>query len=258
MTHMKKNILKVGVGLLILLVVFLVVLGLSLDSLVKRGVETVGPKIAKVEVKLQGASMSPFSGKGEIKGLVIGNPEGYKTPSAISVGSAHLSLLPASLLSDKIVVRSIRVEAPEITFEGSLSGNNLSKLLENVEATTSSATSKPETADQKTQRKIQVDDFLITGGRINLSVTMLGSKSATVPLPDIHLTGLGAGPEGITVAEFSRKVLQAILKDTLVAVGGAMGQLGTGALESGKNLGKGALDNAGKATKGIGDLFKKK
>ena len=32
---------------------------------------------------------------------------------------------PLSILSDKIVIRSIRVEAPEITFEGSLSAGTI-------------------------------------------------------------------------------------------------------------------------------------
>jgi hypothetical protein len=46
----------------------------------------------------------------------------------------------------------------------------------------------------------------------NLSVPMLGGKTAPVPLPDIHLANLGTGPEGITAAELSDQLLRTILE----------------------------------------------
>jgi len=42
-----------------------------LDDAVKRGVETIGPKITKVDVKLDGVSISLLSGSGKIKGLLV-------------------------------------------------------------------------------------------------------------------------------------------------------------------------------------------
>src|SRR3954454_15188776 len=93
---------------LIIVVVVLVVLVLLgvfifLDSIVKKGVETVGPAVTKVDVKLGSAKISPFSGSGTLKNFVLGNPEGYKTPSAIQVGSVGVSVAPASLRGDKII-----------------------------------------------------------------------------------------------------------------------------------------------------------
>ena len=69
----------------------------------------------KVQVKLDSVNLSLLSGSGKVQGLIVGNPEGFKTPQAISVGAASLALQPASLLADKIVVESINVQAPEIT-----------------------------------------------------------------------------------------------------------------------------------------------
>src|SRR3970040_1891103 len=115
--RMKKILIRGLIVVVILIVVAVIGITLFLDGAIKKGVETVGPKITKVDIKLDGVSLSIFSGGGSIKGLVVGNPEGYKTPHAISVGKASLSLKPGSLLSDKIVVNSIRVEAPEIIYE---------------------------------------------------------------------------------------------------------------------------------------------
>src|SRR6266581_9598716 len=129
---MKKILIRLLIALVIVVALVVVAIGLFLDSAIKKGVETIGPQVTKVDVKVAGVSLSLLSGSGKVKGLVLGNPQGYQTPHAISVGSTSVSLSPGSLLADKIVVRSIRVEAPEITFEGTLQGNNLTKILDNV------------------------------------------------------------------------------------------------------------------------------
>jgi len=254
---MKKLMIRAVIAVLVLLVV---AVGLSiyfLGSIMKKGVETVGPQITGTEIKLDSATLSLLSGSGKLKGLLVGNPQGFKSPSAIKVGSVSVGVAPGSVLSGKVHVREVRVEAPEITFEGGLKGNNLGKLLDNVQAATggSEKTATPES--KAASRKLQVDDFVITGGRINLSVdlSVLGGKSATVPLPEIHLTNLGSGPDGITAGDLTAKVLKELLQAAIPAAEKAVADLGKGATGVLKDAGKGATE---KAARSIGDLFKKK
>jgi uncharacterized protein involved in outer membrane biogenesis len=242
--------------LIILIVVLVVVVLLGvfmfLDSIVKKGVETVGPAVTKVDVKLGSAKISPLSGSGELKNFVVANPEGFKSPTAIQVGSIGVSVVPTSVMGDKVVVRYVRVESPEITFEGSLTGdNNLSKILENVQGTEKK---KPETKEEtKAQtRKLQVDDFLISGAKVRASVV---GQTITVPLPEIHLTGLGQGPEGITPAELISKVLTAVTKETIQAVGNAAANVGKEAIGGVKSIGTNAV---GTFEKGVKGFFNKK
>ena len=259
---MKKLIIRV---VLVVLVLFVVAVGVSiycLGSLVKKGVETVGPQITGTEIKLDSATLSLLSGSGRLKGLLVGNPEGFKTASAIKVGAVSLGVAPRSVFSDKVHVKEVRVEAPEITFEGGLKGNNLSRLLDNVQAATGgsekTSTASPSKAASK---KLQVDDFVISGGKINLSVdlSVLGGRSATVSLPEIHLTNLGTGPDGITAAELTAKVLKEMLQASIPAAEKAVADLGKkGAADLLKNAGKGSTESLNKATKNLGDLFKKK
>jgi Tfp pilus assembly major pilin PilA len=89
---MKKILLWIGIVVAVLLVIAVVAVKLYLDGAIKSGVEMVGSKLTRVEVKLEKVHLSLLSGSGEINGLVVGNPEGYKTTNAISVGSATLSL----------------------------------------------------------------------------------------------------------------------------------------------------------------------
>jgi uncharacterized protein involved in outer membrane biogenesis len=252
---MKKLLIRLAIALVVVVILVVVAVGLFLDSAIKKGVETVGPQIARVDIKLAGVNLSLLSGSAKIKGLVVGNPEGYTTPNSISVGSTSVSVSPGSLLSDKIVVRSIRVESPEITFEGGLGGNNLSKILDNVNATIGSTDKKapPETMskeEQKAARKLQVDDFLITGAKVKVSVKGTGGFAAPVAIPDIHFTNLGQGADGITPAELFKKVIAKVTEGAVKAAAGEVTDIGKGAVnEAMKDIGK---------TKGITDIFKKK
>jgi len=252
---MKKIAIRLLIALVVVVLLVIVSLGFFLDGAIKRGVETVGPMVAKVPIKLDAVSLSLFSGSGSIKGLLVGNPEGYKTPSSIQVGQASLSLQPGSVFSDKVVIKSVDVEAPEVTFETDLKGNNLSKLLANLESTTGGGGS--DSSKTKAGKKLQVNDFLIRGGKLNVSVTPLG-KSATVPLPEIHLTNLGTGPDGITAAELTKVVIQAIEKEAVQASGSTVADLAKNATGLTKDASKAASGAVEKVSQGIGGLFKKK
>jgi len=259
---MKKILLRISIGFLALLILAVLAIGLFLDGAVKRGVETFGPELTKVDVKLDRVSLSLFSGAGQIKGLVVGNPEGFKTPHAISVGSASVALKPASLFSDKIVIKSIRVEAPDITFEGGFGGNNLGKILANVQSAPGGGGGKTnaaaKTEESKPGRKLEVDEFIITGASVNLSLNGIGSQSVTVPLPDIHLSNLGTNPDGITAAELTRQVLAAIEHSAAQAAAVSLGDLSKSANGITRNLGKSVDGSVTNLTKGLGDLLKKK
>lgn len=259
---MKKILLFLGVGLIVLIVVVVVGVGMFLGPIVKAGVETLGPKITQVPVKVQAVDMSVLSGSAVIKGLHVGNPEGFTTPEAISLGKAEVKLDPGSVLSDKIVVHKIHVESPEITYDGGLGGSNLTKIMDNVNATAQKDGSEPSASpDQdKTSKpapKIQVDDFLITGAKVHVHVKGLSQQDLTVTLPDIHLTNLGKDSEGITPAELVRVVLGQITTSTVKAVTQTVAGSGKLIEDLGKDISKKPGEAIKSVTEGIGGLFGK-
>jgi uncharacterized protein involved in outer membrane biogenesis len=155
---------------------------------------------------------------------------------------------PLSFLSGKIVIRSVRLEAPEITFEGNpFSGNNLNTILKNVNAATKSggppAASTPARTAPRPAKKLEVDDVLITGAKVNFN-------GAILSLPDIHLTNLGKGSDGITPAELTRRILDALTTATVKAVANT-------ATDVGKDLGKSLNPGASNISKSVSGFFKK-
>src|ERR1700676_2913926 len=89
---MKKIFLRIGLAVFVLIVLALVVVFFSLNSIVKKSVETLGPEMTKVEVRLGSADISPFSGGGKLSKLFVGNPEGFKTTSSIQMGDIHVAV----------------------------------------------------------------------------------------------------------------------------------------------------------------------
>jgi uncharacterized protein involved in outer membrane biogenesis len=245
---MKKIFLSLVLILLVLVVAGGIAISFFLGPIVKTGMETVGPKITQVSIKVDAVNLSLLTGSAEVKNLVVGNPAGYQAPQAIRVGSAAVGVNPLSVLSDRIVIRSVRVEAPDINFEGNpFSGNNLNTIMKNVNAATRSGgpatTNATAKTAQKPAKKLEVDDFLITGAKVNFNGT-------TLSLPDIHLTNLGKGTDGITATELTRRILDALTTATIKAVAGATADLG-------KDLGKSFGTGMNNLNKSVGGLFKK-
>src|ERR1043165_8774914 len=106
-----KKIVVVSLGLVLLALLVAFVFGfVFLGSVVKAGVEKVGPIVTQVPVKLDSANLSIFSGKGSLHGFELGNPQGFKAPNAIKVGSVGVAVVPKSVFGDKVIIQSIRVE----------------------------------------------------------------------------------------------------------------------------------------------------
>jgi len=161
------------------------------------------------------------------------------------------------VLSDKIVIKSVEVRSPEITFEGNpLGANNLKKIMDNVNAFTGGAAAKPADTNApakgaaKPAKKLEVDDFLITGAKVHFN-------GATLPLPDIHFSDLGKGPEGITAGDLTQKVLGEITTATVKAVAESLASLGKGAADAATGAVKDVGGAASKIGKSLGGLFGK-
>ena len=274
---MKKIILILLLVLVVALVIGVVFVGSHLGDIVKAAMETVGPKVTQTTLKVDAVKVSLLSGSAGVQGLVLGNPEGYQAPSSISVGKAAVSLTPGSLLADKIIIRSVEVRDAEITFEGNpLGANNLTKLMDNVNALTpaasKAATNAPAPGEKKPAKKLQVDDFLIAGAKVHAHISGipgLAPQEITVPIPDIHFTDLGKGNDGITAADLTQKILHEITAATIKALTAAATNLGKDALDAAKNIAQDALngtltngdkavsESVNKLKKGLGGLLGK-
>jgi uncharacterized protein involved in outer membrane biogenesis len=261
---MKKIIIGIVLAVVVLLVLVVVGCFVFLGAIVTKGVNTAGPAITKTDVKLGSASVSVLSGSATLNDLFVGNPQGYKTDSAIKANKISVSLQPMSIFGDKIIVRSVNVKSPDIMVEGGITKNNLTAILDNTQGSADQAETKknvPEkdkkAPEEKAARKLEVDDFVISGAKVHYNGTLTGGKTVTLPIPDIHLQNLGTGPDGITAAELTKQVLNAVTAQVIPALTKSAGDIGkeaTGLLKDATGKGGSGVSNA---TKGLKSLFGK-
>ena len=260
-----KIVLWICSVLVVLAIIGMVVVYLMLGSIIKTGIETVGPKLTQSPVTVSSVKLSPLSGHLEIHNFVVGNPPGYNTEFAVKVGTVRVTLVPSSVFSDRIVVKEVFIDGPELTYEGSLDGSNLAQIQKNIEAFTGkpSAEKAPEAPKPaepaKAGKKLQIDDVTIQNTKVHLSMKLLVGKAVSLPMPPIHLTGLGKEKEGKSVGDVVNEIFGAIMNQVTGVVSGAGDVLKGGAAAIGgtaSQAGKAVSDTAGKAFSGVKGLFK--
>jgi len=198
-----SRLVKISAALILVLAALLV---LNLGSGLKTLVETLGPEMTQSSVTLHSAKISLLSGQGSFKGLHIGNPQGFDTEEAFSLGEIRFKLDQDSLATDIIVLESLTIMAPQVTLERGSGGSNLDRLQQNIAGYLGPADTE-DNSDQAT-KNIIIRDVLITDGKLRYG--LLGSKTLDLPLPEIHLSNLGEEGQGISIAEAGAAIIAAI------------------------------------------------
>ena len=244
----------------VFLVVVVLAFHLLLNSLIKKGIETLGPKITQTQVSIEKVKISPLSGSGKISGLVIGNPDGFKTPSAFKLGHISVDLNIKSLFSNQVVINEIIIQGPEVTYEAALGGSNIKRIKENVESLTSKIPGRQsEESDSKSKepKKVEIGRFTFENGNAQLSAKLLQGNAISVPLPTIELKDVGKAGEETTFTEAMRKILVAISDAVLKAILDS-GKLGGVIGDSSKNIEESFKKGSSKAIGGLKKLFGEK
>jgi hypothetical protein len=272
---MKKWIF-IGLGAIVVLVIVVVVVGLSkLGPLVKMAVNTYGPKITGTELRVDDVGISIFSAEAKLKKFFLGNPAGFKSASAMKVGSIYIDVDEGSITKNPIIINKVEVVGPEITYEKRGKADNFKSILNNVQKNLPKGeTAKKEPAKEGPGKQLIIKDFILKDGKVNLAVAMAGGMLADqeikTDLPDIHLKDIGKKKGGASAAEVANEIFAALygkitspnvlgaLDEQFKKLGGAgIEEIGSAAKEA-----AGIAKDAGKEAEGVADkvkgLFQKK
>jgi len=244
-----KKIAIALVAIVILVVGLLVFLSSNIGSLIVDAVESFGPKVTQSRVTLDSADVA-ISGEGELNGLVVGNPAGYKSEDAFRLGSIKVSLDPESLTTDVIHIRSVQIIAPSISYEpGGDAGSNLNQLVKNVQQFSGGKGEEKETGGE--EKRLIIDLLTISQGEVSI-VTPLSETPVSSSLPEIELRDIGKNSGGASASEVVKQVMQKV-----VGAASRVGDVSLDKLKSelGSKVGdklKSVQEKAG-TTDGIGD-----
>lgn len=248
---------KLFYSVVALLVVFVGVLAFglfSLNPLVKKGVEHFGPKFLGAEVRLAESDLSILGGEGQLKGLFVGNPPGYKAESAIRADAIRMKMDMSTLTDSVVVIDAIVIESPQITYELAAKRSNLQTLVDTATRAAGGDTSGGGGAAGSTDaenegRSVIIRNLIIRNGMVNMGTSALGGNVASVRLGDIHLRDIGA--EGKTsMAEAVQEVLQVLNRSVLGVVTTLPSSLES-TLKKGADAVNGTLKSVGESIKGL-------
>lgn len=203
------GLLLVGIAV----VAILVFVGLSnLDAIIKTAVESVGPQVTKTSVSLDQAKFELTQGRGELQGLVVGNPAGFSSDYALSMGRVAVEVDPASVTGPVIVIREILVDGARLMAEQKdLTHSNLQALLNNIkggEAAQDAGGAGQESAGGDV--RLMVEKFQFINSSAQVITEEWGDK--TLNLPDIKLANIGDKQTGLTPDELAEAVLKPVIE----------------------------------------------
>lgn len=207
----KKIILSILLAIGVLIVGAIVYVSLNINSIIKQGIETAGPKVTKTEVRLGSSNVSIFSGEGTLSNLFIGNPKGFTSPSVFELGSISMAIDTDSIAADVIRVKNIAIKAPRITLEVKEKTTNVKELMKNVRSFSAGEGKASAQKDGGKEVKMIINELLITEGAVKILVPQI-KQEAKSDLPDIRLKDIGKDKNGVTVGEVSLIVMEELEK----------------------------------------------
>ena len=254
---MKK--ILIGLAVIILLVVAaLVYVYVNLDSIVKSTIEEAGTRVTLADVTVEGVSIETTQNTAAINGLVVGNPDGFNSDYAFSLGNISVRLDGSTLTSDTIRIIEVVVDSPSVIYELGNGSSNIATIQRNVEAfvqrvsgPTGAGGADSETSGDSVAggTKIIIDNVYVRNGDVGVSAGFLQGKKLSTKLPEIHLTDVGKEDGGATPAEVAGEILTAINASVFKAVSNLNVD---GLLQGVGDLGKGVAGAVGAVGGAVG------
>ncbi len=182
----------------------------SLDGIVKAAIETQGSAVAGVPVRVDAVSIDLKEGSGTIRGLRVGNPDGFSRSDAIAFGEITLDLDVESLRGEPVAVEVVRIASAAIRLElNDSGGTNLGTIRDHVDTVAPAPKDAPLKGPRIVIRKLEMES-----AKLSLDARAMGGKESERTVPDVRLLDVG-GSDGSTPDQLGRDVLRAVLRGPL-------------------------------------------
>ena len=214
-----------------------------LDIIVKVALEYFGPGVTGTEVRVGDVEISPRSGRGRLRNLEIGNPQGFSAARAARFNDVILEVDAATLRSPIVHVNAIGVDAPTIVYERGGKTTNLDVIARSVEAYAKRTEEDAGkwSAGVTPKRKYIIDRLLIRGAKVTMTSPALRGQGVTFDLGDIELRDIGKRQGGVTASQVASIVANALVAKIAQRVLSNIDLLRKGGVEGAMDALKGLL-----------------
>ncbi|WP_372366688.1 hypothetical protein [Candidatus Uabimicrobium sp. HlEnr_7] len=178
-----------------------VMTGGDIGFLIKQGIQDKGSEVMGVPVTVENVDMPILTGIGKIENLIITNPQGEESDYTFKMGILNIEIDPETIKTEKVRIKKLIIDSPEISFEGDIKNNNIMQLQKNIQANKKD--------EKKKEKKVQLDYLKIQNGKLKLQFK--GLKSKTITLADLELENIGSGGD-TSISEMGQQIMRQFLK----------------------------------------------
>lgn len=197
------------IAIVALIGAFVLYVSLQLDSIVEGLIEDYGSAATQTPVQVAGVAIDLSEASGTISNLTVGNPESF-SGNAIEMKNFSLTLDPASLATDTIVIRELMVRGARLNILQQADGNNLREISRNLGKQQSGDSGD----DQAAGKRLIIDRFTLEGASASLSAPDF-DEVREVTLPTVTVRDIGRASNGATGAEVAEQVLRPVINQAL-------------------------------------------
>lgn len=250
---MIRRLWKLLAGIVILVVILVIALYLTIDSIAKAGIEKGGTYALGVNTKADSVGVSLLGGSLGVGGLTIDNPKGYKGPLLLKSGRLDVDVNTGTLFSQVIEIPRIEMDDLELSIEPRAGGNNVSDVIQHIE----SLGSKGKTEGG---RRVKIGTILLKNVTAKVQLLAGGGDASTITvnIPELELKNVTEGNQnGILVSDVMARVFPAIVAGILEKGKGIIpvdlaGQMGKDIAGAAKTLGEGGAKLVGQTAETLG------
>lgn len=229
----------------------------NLDAIVKDMIEDVGSDVTRTSVRLDSVQLDLTTGRGQLNGLTINNPEGYTSEYALKLDTVVVEIDPASLRNPVIVISQVKIAGAKLIAEQKGTNTNLGQLLKNMEE--GSAGTEPAAPEEPSSKEVRL--MLKEFAFVDTKATVISELTETqsIDIPDIRQSNIGDTQTGLTPDQLAQTLLSNIVNKVQKSVTRYLQDLGVNAVEKAltdKLKGTLSAEDMSKV-EGLKNLFKK-
>ncbi len=212
-----KILVRILLGIAVLVLVLLVAAFFFLDSIVRGAVEKGGAHATGTQVTLDKADFALTSGKLDLAGFSIHNPEGFQDEPFVSAAAIHAAWENGTIFSNELVIDEIGLDGIAVNLERADGRTNFGKILEHLKSLGGpDGGSAP--SDGGSKHSLVVKHVSITNVKatVHLSGIPLAAGNASVTVPKIELNDFHSnGTTQENIAKLTSAIVTAVLDATV-------------------------------------------
>lgn len=270
-----KLVLKLAAAVVVLLIIVAVCAVFYVDSIAKSAVEYAGTDALGVDTTLSSIDVGIMSGKVSLTDLNVANPAGqdFNSPRFFHLKDASVAVSLGTLMKDKVVVPSLKLDGMEMNLEKKSGKANYQIIMDNLSKGEAKPTEPAEPGKAAPAKKFVIQELELTNITVSADLLPLGGAltKTKLTIPKIRLTDVGSESEGgVVLKDLSGIIIKAIMQAVIDKSGDLPASM---VAELGKGLGGlkdiqakgletigGVSDDLnktiGEAAKGVGDVSK--